>query len=110
MRDDPMREAMVLMQGIFAQTEKKLLVRKMRHARDAKRARGERVEGIKPYGTLLGKADVLAIIRRGRRGRRTFAAIAQELNAQFHRTRGRRDQPSHPWTAADVRDIWLRRQ
>ena len=98
------------MQGIFAQTEKKLLVRKMRQARDAKRDRGERVEDVKPYGTLPGEAQVLDVIRRGRRGRRTFAAIAAELNAQGHRTRGRSDRPSRPWTAADVRGVWRRRQ
>ena len=108
-RDDPMREAMVLMQGIFAQTEKKLLVRKMRQAGEAKRAQGERVGGGKPYGTLPGEADVLDIIRRGRRARRTFAAIAADLNAQGKSTRGRKDRPPRAWTAADVRGIWRRR-
>jgi DNA invertase Pin-like site-specific DNA recombinase len=108
MRDDPMREAMVLMQGVFAQADKKLLTRKLRQARDAKRARGERCEGVRPYGEIPGEGAVLAVIRSMRRGRHGFAAIAAALNAAGHRTRGRRDRPARAWTAADVRHLCRR--
>ncbi len=92
-REDPMREAMVLMQAIFAQTEKKLLVRKLRAARDRKRSETGRCEGVPPFGELDGEADIVREIRRLRRrnpktGRvRGYGQIAQELDRLGYQTR-----------------------
>lgn len=109
-RDDPMREAMVLVQGVFAQVDRKMTVRKLRAARDRKREAEGRCEGVKPYGTLPGEDKAMAIIRRGRRGRRPWSRIAEELNNAEHRTRGRKHSPPRPWTGEDVRTIWRRRR
>ena len=51
-KDDPIKKAMVQMQGVFADPEKSRLVRKLRKARDAVREKKGRCEGIKPYGSL----------------------------------------------------------
>src|SRR5262249_40766053 len=75
-RADPMREAMVMMQGVFAQTEKKLLVRKLRLAREAKAARGEHSVGAYRFGEHPERpheAETLARLcelRRAKPGRR----------------------------------------
>jgi hypothetical protein len=80
-----MREAMVQVQGVFAQLDKKLLVRKLRKAREAKREETGRCEGRKPFGTRPGEAETLELIlsmRRGARGRErtSFEKIAATLN------------------------------
>ncbi len=109
-RDDPMREAMVLMQGVFAQVDRKMTVRKLRAARDRKREAEGRCEGVKPYGTMPGEDEAMAIIRRGRRARRSWSRIAEDLNAAGHHTRGRKHSPPRPWTADDARGVWRRRR
>ncbi len=91
-RNDPMRECMVMVQGIFAQTEKKLLVRKLRVAREAKRKEAGRCEGRKPFGSLDGEVDTLRRMRELRRKPRgakrlSFAAIARALESEGHPTR-----------------------
>ena len=87
-----MREAMVQVQGVFAQLDKKLLVRKLAKAREAKRQETGRCEGRKPYGQKPGEAEVLARIFAMRRGARnkermSFAAIAARLSADGVPTR-----------------------
>jgi DNA invertase Pin-like site-specific DNA recombinase len=47
---DPMRKALISIQGIFAELDKNMIVRKLRKAREAKRTKGLRCEGRKPYG------------------------------------------------------------
>lgn len=98
MVDDPMRRAMVQMQGVFAELDKNLIVKKLRKAREAKRKAGERCEGAKPYGTREGEAAVLdrvrALRRKPRGGERlTWAAVAERLNAE-----GLLNRQGRPWT------------
>ena len=108
--DDPMREAMVIMQGVFAQLDKKLLVRKLAKARAAKRAETGRCEGVKPFGAVPGERETLERIldlrrkRRGQRKRRSFAAIAERLNADGIPTRN-----GAPWKPATIYGI-IRRE
>jgi site-specific DNA recombinase len=92
-QQDPMRGAMVQVQGVFAELDKKLLVRKLRKSREAKRALTGRCEGRKPFGARPGEAEILERIfelRRGRgsRPRLSFAKIAALLNAEGVPTRG----------------------
>lgn len=96
--------------GAVAEFEKSALVGKLRAARARVRCEEGRCEGVKPYGTLPGEGEVLETVRRLRRGRRGFAAIADALNAAGHRTRGRRDRPARAWRAADVRHLCSRRR
>lgn len=92
LHEDPMREAMVQIQGVFAQLDKKLLVRKLWKAREAKRKDAGRCEGRKPFGSRPGEGEVLERIltlRRATRGRErtSFERIAATLNAEGHATR-----------------------
>lgn len=86
---DPMRKAMVQIQGVFAELEKSLLVKKLRKARDQKRQEDGKCEGRKSYKEAA--PAVVAEIRRLRRRRRdlprrTWDEIAAELNRLGHRT------------------------
>jgi len=92
MTEDPMRRAMVQMQGIFAELEKAMLVAKLRKARQAVRDRTGRCEGPKLFGEQPGEQPTLARMRelyrkpRGR-PRRSFAGIARILNDEQRPTR-----------------------
>lgn len=108
--EDPMRKALIQIQGVFAELDKSLLVRKLMQARKAKRAKAGRCEGRKPYGTRPGESEVVTQIhqlRRKPRGgeRMSFAAIAEKLNAENTPTR-----TGAPWHATTVRQIANRRE
>lgn len=103
---DPMREAMVQIQGVFNQLDKRLIVRKLAKARNARREETGRCEGRKPYGDRPGEADILARMARLRRkdrstGRRmSYGAIADRLNREGAPTR-----MGKAWTAMTVARI-----
>jgi len=89
---DPMAEAMVIMQGLFSQLEKKMLVAKLRKARQAKRERTGRCEGPKLFGEKPGEQETLDRIRQlyrkpRNRPRRGYAEIARILNDEKRPTR-----------------------
>lgn len=93
--DDPTRRLIRQVLGAVAEFEKNVLVLKLRAARERKRARGERVEGVKPYGDQPAEKAVIDRIRQLRRkpakGRRlSIAGIASQLNAEGHRNRAGR--------------------
>ena len=50
MMGDPMRRALVQIQGIFAELDKNMIVAKLAKARKRKRENGGKCEGRKPYG------------------------------------------------------------
>ncbi|MDZ4685756.1 MAG: recombinase family protein [Planctomycetaceae bacterium] len=105
MQDDPMRKAMVQIQGVFAELDKNLTVRKLRKARDAAREKTGRCEGRKAFGHYLGEQavlDRLRQLRRKPRGRERLplAKAAETLNAE-----GFRNRTGGQWTAAHVRKI-----
>jgi len=54
---DPMRKALIQIQGIFAELEKSLLVLKLRKARTAVQARGEYAGGYRRYGQARTNAS-----------------------------------------------------
>lgn len=92
---DPMRRALVQIQAVFAELEKSLLVKKLRAARDRKRAREGKCEGRKSYAE--SDPGLLKRIVGLRAERCTWAEIAAELSRQGIKTRTGR-----PWTAANV--------
>jgi DNA invertase Pin-like site-specific DNA recombinase len=105
---DPMKKAMVQMQGVFSELEKSTLVRKLRGARERIRAAEGRCEGIKPFGSLPGEETVLEALRglaRKPKGmpRPTWPAVADAANAAGLPTRSGR-----PWSSQMVRRIVLR--
>ena len=67
MQRDPMLKALVQIQGVFAELEKNLLVRKLRRARDNIRKQKGVCEGRKPFGHNRGEGEVLRRIRQLRR-------------------------------------------
>ncbi|MEN6438546.1 MAG: recombinase family protein, partial [Syntrophobacter sp.] len=103
---DPMKKALIQIQGIFAELEKNLLVKKLRNAREKARAERGKCEGQKGYS---GKApEIIQLIKDLRRKpkgqpRRTYVQIAEDLNQ-----RGLKTVKGCPFTGQTVQDI-LRR-
>ena len=96
------------MRAVFAQAEKKALVRKLRKSREAMRKAGKRCEGRKPFGTRDGERDTIDRIFELRRKRpdgkaMSFYAIAAELNAAKLSTR-----TGKPWSPVTVASIFRR--
>jgi DNA invertase Pin-like site-specific DNA recombinase len=94
--DDPTRRLIRQVLGAVAEFEKNVIVLKLRAARERKRARGERVEGVKPYGTFPAEQAVVSRMRQLRRkpakgSRLSCAAVAAQLNAEGHRNRAGRE-------------------
>ncbi|UCE53473.1 MAG: recombinase family protein [Desulfobacterales bacterium] len=88
--EDPMKKAMVQMQGIFAELDKSLTVKKLRKAREKIRQQTGKCEGRKSYRETEEGTKILREIRRLRRKRkgrvrRKFNEIAEALNNQGYR-------------------------
>ena len=103
--DDPTRRLIRQVLGAVAEFEKNVLVLKLRAARERKRAKGERVEGVKPYGHLPAEKAVVDRMRQLRRKpannkRLSVAKIAAYLNAEGHRNRAGRE-----WSAQLVHHV-----
>jgi DNA invertase Pin-like site-specific DNA recombinase len=96
--DDPMKKALVQMQGVFAELEKSLLVKKLRLAREAKRKTVGKCEGQKSIKEA--NPEIIQAVRSGLRRKLTHAAIADELN-----TNGILTKSGKPWTAANVQSV-----
>ncbi len=107
---DPMKRALVQIQGVFSELEKALLVKKLRVAREQVRAERGRCEGRKPYGETAGEQAVIRRIRAMRRKRKggfkgmSMRAIAERLNGEGIPTKG-----GAQWTATQVHRILHRK-
>ena len=93
--DDPTRRLIRQVLGAVSEFEKRVLVLKLRAARDRVRKRTGRCEGRKPYGSHPDEYAVIAKMRQLRRkpqkGRRSsFATVAASLNAEGFRNRAGR--------------------
>jgi len=104
-----MKKAMVQMQGIFAELDKSLLVKKLRKSREQVRKEKGKCEGRKSYKETEEGTKILKEIRRLRRRRkgrkqRTFKEVAASLNDQGYTAAN-----GKPFTANTVRGI-LHRQ
>jgi DNA invertase Pin-like site-specific DNA recombinase len=103
--DDPTRRLIRQVLGAVAEFDRRVTVMKLRVARDRKRARGERCEGRKPFGSVPDEAETLAKIRALRRKpphgkRRSLQQICDMLNAEGGPTRS-----GKPWTKQVVNRI-----
>jgi len=87
MMGDPMKAALVQMQGIFAELEKKMLVAKLARSRKIIRERTGKCEGPKPFGEKPGEAETLAFILKLAQDGLNGADITRRLNAQGFRPR-----------------------
>lgn len=105
MQSDPMLKAMVQVQGVFAELDKSLLVRKLAKARELRRKQTGRCEGRKPFGTRPGEAEVIErmkhLYRKPRKGNRLgHHQIALQLNEESRPTR-----TGKPWSAVTVKRV-----
>jgi site-specific DNA recombinase len=109
---DPMKKALVQIQGIFHELDKSLLVNKLRKAREQIRTEKGRCEGKRAYGSLPGEKEVIKRIRYMRRKprgsnkrRRSFQSIADQLNIDGTRTRQNKQ-----WTASLVYNVVTKKE
>ncbi|PKN67582.1 MAG: resolvase [Deltaproteobacteria bacterium HGW-Deltaproteobacteria-15] len=92
---DPMRKALVQIQGIFSELEKSLLVKKLRNAREKVKLEKGKCEGAKGYNEV--NPDLVKEIRKLRRTpkdgtrRKTNKEIAAILNDRGEKTRKRKE-------------------
>lgn len=87
--DDPFRTAMRQMAGVFAELERRLVVKRLRDGRSAKAQKGGKAVGQYPYGwTKNGPVeDEQRLLRRARalRGKgRPWQEVADRFNAEGH--------------------------
>ncbi len=91
---DPMKKAIIQIQGVFAELEKSLLVKRLKKARIRKKAETGKCEGAKGWEEidLERKIEVLKLVRRLRRKPRggeiqkSYQKIADHLNAEGIKT------------------------
>ena len=86
-KGDPMRKALVQMQGVFAELEKGMLVQKLRKARTQIRKSGSRCEGRKPYGYYPKEENTLREIMRLDGMLDSSTSVARSLNMRYIKTR-----------------------
>ena len=109
-KEDPVKKAMVQMQGVFSELEKSRLVKKLRKAREALREKKGRCEGVKPYGSLEGESEIVKLIKslhkkpKGKK-RMSHQRIADELNSRSIKPRS-----ADKWEAMTVYNIINRKQ
>jgi DNA invertase Pin-like site-specific DNA recombinase len=108
---DPMKKAVIQIQGVFAELEKSLLVNRLAKARERKRTENGKCEGAKGWDETEPerKAEILRVIKTMRRkphngGRPcSYQAIADHLN-----TAGMPPLKSGEWSAQLVRAFHFR--
>jgi len=108
--EDPMKKAMIQIQGIFAELDKSLTVKKLRTAREKIRKETGKCEGRKGYAETEEGAKILREIRRLRRRRKgrvrtKFNEIAEILNSQGYTAAN-----GKPFTGNTVNGILHRHQ
>jgi site-specific DNA recombinase len=110
--EDPMKKALIQIQGIFHELDKSLLVNKLRKAREQIRTEKGRCEGKRAYGSLPGEKEVIKRIRYMRRKprgsnkrRRSYQSIANQLNIDGIRTRQNKQ-----WTASLVYNVVTKKE
>ncbi len=100
--DDPTRKLLRQIMGAIAEYDKTMIVLKLRGARQRKRAKGERCEGIKPYGELAGERAVLKRIAAARASGDGLQLIARMLNSE-----GVKPRQGKQWYASSVRSVLM---
>jgi DNA invertase Pin-like site-specific DNA recombinase len=101
---DPMKRALIQIQGVFSELEKNLLVRKLRNGREKVRREKGKCEGAKAYGETEEERAIIRSIKLMRRRRRggfrgmTLLEIANKLNEE-----GVPTKRGKTWTPTQVR-------
>lgn len=102
-KSDPMKKALIQMQGIFSELEKAQLVRKLKVARDRKRAKTGRCEGRRGY---LDSPELLeSIVSMRDVDKMTFREIAFILN---HSSDSQPKLNGTEWTGDNVWKVYTK--
>lgn len=104
-KEDPVKKALVQIQGVFAELEKSRLVKKLRKARESARKRDGKCEGRKEYGYYEGEQEGIELMKklhRKQKGRKrmSYQKIADELNKQGIASRA--GKVWHPQTVYNI--------
>ncbi len=111
---DPMKKALIQMQGIFSELEKNLLVKKLRIARDAKRIAIGKCEGRKGWFDVPEKRDLLVksikTYRKKPKGkdRMTFVEVAEVLNTKALTDDNYTTLSGGQWTGQQIQNFMQR--
>jgi DNA invertase Pin-like site-specific DNA recombinase len=81
MMGDPMRRALVQIQGILAELDKNMIVAKLRNARERLRSKNGKCEGRKCFGARPGESETLDYIVKNAAQGQSSDAIANSLDA-----------------------------
>lgn len=114
--DDPMRTAMRQMVGVFAELDRRQVVKRLRDGRKAKASAGKHATGLYPFGYAAGgkgrdrdavpldseQAAVRLIVDLRESGQ-SYREIVAALEAE-----GLRPRKADHWSPMTVRGIWLR--
>ena len=108
--NDPWKKFIVQIQNNIAELDKRLLVRKLRKARESKRAETGRCEGRKPYGYYPDEDKIIKRIKQLYRKphgekRMGFRTIARKLNQEGIPTRS-----GAKWSDTQVKSILTRKK
>ena len=107
-RGDPVKKLLVQMMGCLYEYEKNSLVRKLKAARDRKKAEDPTwTSGRKPFGHRPGEQATIDRMRElaRKRPRPSNAQIGQQLDEE-----GRATRTGKPWAAETVRKILQRKE
>ena len=104
---DPMRKALVQMQGVFAELEKSMLVKKLRTAREHKKEKTGKCEGRKSWTEsnpeLIREIKKLRRKKKGHENLMSWSKVANELNRM-----GYRNQSGNDFTGTAISKIYQR--
>ena len=104
---DPMKKAIIQMQGIFAELDKSLIVKKLKLSREKVKKEKGKCEGAKHYGEdskeekeIIKRITYMRRLSRGATKRMSFDKIANKLNEE-----GIQTKRGKLWTSMGVKNI-----
>jgi DNA invertase Pin-like site-specific DNA recombinase len=101
--DDPMRTALRQIVGVFAELDRRLIVKRLKDGRQAKAAAGGHAVGVRPFGELEGEREARARICQLRSEGHSYRAIAAKLDDE-----GLRPRRGERWSDVSVRKVYQR--
>jgi DNA invertase Pin-like site-specific DNA recombinase len=104
---DPMKKALIQMQGIFAELDKSLIVRRLIKGREKVKAEKGKCAGSKHYGenseeekAIIKRIGIMRRLKRGQRKRMSFQKIANKLNEE-----GIKTKRNNIWTSTGIKNV-----
>jgi len=98
LRGDPVKRAIIQIQGVFSELEKATIVRKLKAARERKKKETGRCDGRKPFGSRPGEQEVIDRMKELRKTGMSFPKIAAKLDEE-----GRKPHQGGKWQPETVR-------